>query len=202
MNTPAHAALNLLVLGRTERDALPVAIGAIAPDLPMLVFYAWERLVRGVPESAIWSQRYFDPGWQTVFDTSHSIPLLLIGLALVYVTSRVAGRTGQSGPQRFIGLFLGSMVIHALADLPLHREDAHRHFFPLSDWRFVSPVSYWDPRHFGVYAGIGEIVLVVGASIFLYRRYRGRGRWIIGVLGAVYALFVLFAISAWSGMIG
>ena len=210
MTTPAHAALSLIVLGRSERNALPVALGAVAPDAPMLVFYLWERLVRGVSEGRIWSERYFDPGWQVVFDIPSSIPLLALALCilLVLVGRRSTGRFPAAGvaatprPARLTAatLFVASMILHALGDLPLHREDAHRHFFPFSDWRFISPVSYWDPEHYGGYAAVGEVVLVLAVSVFLFRAYRGRGRWIVAGVAGVYALFVGFAVRMWSGL--
>ena len=210
MTTPAHAALSLIVLGRSERNALPVALGAVAPDAPMLVFYLWERLVRGVSEGRIWSERYFDPGWQVVFDIPSSIPLLALALCilLVLVGRRSTGRLPASGvaatprPARLTAatLFVASMILHALGDLPLHREDAHRHFFPVSDWRFTSPVSYWDPDHYGGYAAVGEVVLVLAVSVFLFRAYRGRGRWIVAGVAGVYALFIGFAVLMWSGL--
>ncbi|MPY88047.1 MAG: hypothetical protein GEU99_09005 [Luteitalea sp.] len=137
MNTPAHGILNLLVLPRRgEADAVvSVAIGAVLPDLPMVVFYAWERL-RAVPEGTIWGTDYYHAGWQAVFDDVHSLPVL----ALAWVLARLR----QS---RWSAMLLVSMMLHAVADLPLHREDAHRHFFPFSDWQLVSPVSYWHPAY-------------------------------------------------------
>ena len=210
MTTPAHAALSLIVLGRSERNALPVALGAVAPDAPMLVFYLWERLVRGVSEGRIWSERYFDPGWQVVFDIPSSIPLLALALCilLVLVGRRSTGRFPAAGvaatprPAKLTAatLFVASMILHALGALPLHREDAHRHFFPFSDWRFISPVSYWDPDHYGGYAAVGEVVLVLAVSVFLFRTYRGRGRWIVAGVAGVYALFIGFAVLMWSGL--
>ncbi len=211
MTTPAHAALSLIVLGRSERNALPVALGAVAPDLPMLVFYFWERLVRGVSEGRIWSERYFDPGWQVVFDIPSSIPLLVLTLCLLLVlvgrrppagSIPSAGAAAAPRPARLTAsaLFVASMILHALGDLPLHREDAHRHFFPFSDWRFTSPVSYWDPDHYGGYAAIGEVLLVLAVSFFLFRAYRGRGRWIVAGVAGIYALFVGFAVLVWSGL--
>lgn len=211
MTTPAHAALSLIILGRSERNALPVALGAVAPDVPMLVFYLWERLARGVSEGRIWSERYFDPGWQVVFDIPSSIPLLLLALCILLV---LIGRRSTAGPVPSAGvaaaprparltawaLFVASMILHALGDLPLHREDAHRHFFPFSDWRFTSPVSYWDPDHFGGYAAIGEVLLVLAVSVFLFRAYRGRGRRIVLGVAGVYALFIGFAVLMWSGL--
>lgn len=211
MTTPAHAALSLIVLGRSERNALPVALGAVAPDVPMLVFYLWERLARGVSEGRIWSERYFDPGWQVVFDIPSSIPLLLLALGIAVMAGRrapaTAGAPGTGAPpgwQRGLrtapALFIASMIVHALGDLPLHREDAHRHFLPFSDWRFISPVSYWDPEFHGGYAALGEVVLVLAVSIFLFRTYRGTGRWIVAAVGAIYALFIAFALVVWSGI--
>ncbi|WP_419938960.1 hypothetical protein [Candidatus Palauibacter sp.] len=211
MTTPAHAALSLIVLGRSERNALPVALGAVAPDAPMLVFYLWERLVRGVSEGRIWSERYFDPGWQVVFDIPSSIPLLVIALCILLVLvgrRSTAGRIPSAGvaatprTARLTAwtLFVASMILHALGDLPLHREDAHRHFFPVSDWRFTSPVSYWDPAHYGGYAAAGEVVLVLAVSVFLFRAYRGRGRWIVAGMAGIYALFIGFALLMWSGL--
>lgn len=217
MTTPGHAALSLIVLGRSERNALPVALGAVAPDVPMLVFYLWERLARGMPEGRIWSERYFDPGWQVVFDIPSSIPLLAVALGIVALAGRrvaavrpdLAAGIGSGSWRAPLGLprpfaaaalFVASMILHALGDLPLHREDAHRHFLPFSDWRFTSPVSYWDPDHFGGYAAVGEVVLVVAASVFLFRAYRGRGRWIVAGVAGIYALFIGFAVLMWSGL--
>ena len=211
MTTPAHAALSLIVLGRSERNALPVALGAVAPDLPMLVFYVWERLVRGMSEGRIWSERYFDPGWQVVFDIPSSIPLLVLALGIVVLAGGRAAAVASgletglaSGLRRRLrtapALFVASMIVHALGDLPLHREDAHRHFFPFSDWRFTSPVSYWDPAHYGGYAALGEVVLVLAVSVFLFRAYRGRGRWIVAGVAGIYALFIGFAVLMWSGL--
>ena len=177
----------------------------------MLVFYIWERLVRGMSEGRIWSERYFDPGWQVVFDIPSSIPLLALALGLVVLLGRRAASAGP-GPESGVAsglrggwrtapaLFVASMILHALGDLPLHREDAHRHFFPFSDWRFTSPVSYWDPAHYGGYAALAEVVLVLAVSVFLFRRYRGRGRWIVAGVGGIYALFIGFALLMWSGI--
>jgi len=38
-----------------------------------------------------------------------------------------------------------SMFLHCLADFPLHTEDAHRHFWPFSDFRLDIGISYWNP---------------------------------------------------------
>ena len=64
MNTPAHAVFSLLVLGRKEHpeDVTPIAIGAVLPDMPMVLFYFVHRVIFGVPEMAIWTEAYFMTG--------------------------------------------------------------------------------------------------------------------------------------------
>ena len=43
-----------------------------------------------------------------------------------------------------IALFSAALV-HLTLDFPLHNDDARAHFWPLTNWKFTSPVSYWDP---------------------------------------------------------
>ena len=63
MNTPTHVLLALAIAGRTDRRArvLALVFGAVLPDLPILLFYAWHRLA-GTVESLIWSHHYYLPG--------------------------------------------------------------------------------------------------------------------------------------------
>ncbi len=63
MNTPAHAVLNLALLGsgRGREFTRPILAGALLPDLPILLFYLWERPVEGSSEALIWSEAYFRP---------------------------------------------------------------------------------------------------------------------------------------------
>jgi len=188
VNTPAHAIVNLWLLGRRDKPrlALPILLGGILPDLPIVLFYAWEK-VRGVPERVIWSQHYFAPGSQVVADIGHAIPLLVLG----YWLARRLHATRSAA-------LLTSMMLHALVDLPLHHDDAHRHLWPLSSWRFASPISYWDPAHGGRWATLAEIVLVLVGSAVLLRRFESRGiRIAIAAIATLYATFFAFVIVVW-----
>lgn len=127
---------------------MAASIGAIVPDAMMFVFYAVEKLVLQSSEKQIWSERYFASAWQNIFDSFNSIPIVMIALGIAWWTNH-----------RWSFVFLASMLIHFALDLPLHHDDGHRHFFPFWDWRFASPISYWDPKHFGIPAAIGEVVL-------------------------------------------
>lgn len=153
----------------------------------MFGFFIYEKIMK-VPESVIWNQHYFDPRWQTFFDLFNSIPFILFGLIGAY-----AARS------QVIGAGLISMLIHTLGDLPVHHGDGHRHFFPFSDWRFDSPVSYWDPAHFGHIFGWVEFALVIGLCIWLIGRYRGAMRITAILIGCLHALFSVFALLYWGG---
>jgi hypothetical protein len=178
LNTPAHLVVSVAVFGSGAGRSYTrwIASGAMLPDLPMFGFYAWERLVRGSSERVIWGQAYFDPAWQDLFDLFNSIPLAAAGLGLALALRR-------AGP----AWLAGAALLHQLMDLPLHREDAHRHLLPLSDWRFTSPVSYWDPAHYGAWVALGEVALVAGSCWVLWYRYPQRGlRVALASLTALY----------------
>jgi hypothetical protein len=135
MNTPTHAALNFLVLGR--KPAAPrawIVLAAVLPDVPMFAFFLYEARVRGESMERIFREIYFEPGWQTLFDVFHSIPLFVL-LGLWFLWRRQ--RTGQ--------LFAASLLLHSLVDWPTHLEDAHAYFWPI--WRepLRGFVSYWHP---------------------------------------------------------
>ena len=182
MNTPAHLVVSALVLGRDRWQPHWLAItgGALVPDLPMIVFFVYERFVLGASQRLIWSTRYFDPGWQTFFDVFNSLPFIAVALLIAWRLRSTASLA-----------FLSSMAVHCLADLPLHREDAHGHFFPLTNWRFESPVSYWDPQHYGLLVLVAELLLVVLGAAILMRYYRPRAWRIIGMVVLVSYLIPL-----------
>lgn len=186
MNTPAHAIVNLLVLGR--RNAPSVALGAVAPDLPMLLFYGVEKLVLATPEHVIWMEAYFTPSWQAVFDSVHSFPVIAVAACLAW----------WRGSSKAVSFFC-SMALHSAGDFLLHHDDAHRHFFPFSDWRFESPVSYWDPRHYGNLVAPIESLVVIAGSLWLMSRYReGRTRVLLGGAVVLYALYIGYALYVWA----
>ncbi len=80
------------------------------------------------------------------------------------------------------------MLLHIFGDLPLHHDDAHRHFFPLLDWRFLSPVSYWDPAHHGQWASLVEFIAVLAAALIMYRWRPLLRPWV----SAIFALYLLY----------
>ncbi len=190
MNTPAHIILSAVVLGRgrTRANWLAITAGAVLPDLPMFGFYLYQRFGLEQSERIIWSVVYFDPDWQQFFDLFNSLPLIAVGVSLaLWRRSRAA-----------LAFFL-SMALHVAGDLPLHREDAHGHFYPFSSWHFESPISYWDPAHYGLIVGSVEVVGVLVGSLFLIRRGTP-WRYVGLVTLGLYGLFAAFAIRTWAGL--
>ena len=162
MNTPTHAILGLALLPKQDKwgGAGAIVLGGFLPDLPMFGFYAYQKLI-GTPEREIWGDHYFRDSWQLLFDVFNSFPLF-IGLLLV------SWWAGWQGPFfQWMGLLSASALLHLACDLPVHFDDSHRHFLPFSNWRFQSPVSYWDPRHYGRQFATLEALLALGLSIWL-----------------------------------
>jgi hypothetical protein len=189
MNTPAHLVLNGLLLGRGRWRAhwIGVTGGAIAPDLPMFVFYLYQRVIVGASEGRVWSEAYFEPRWQALFDLFNSLPLIALGAVLAWRARATAWLA-----------FFASMAVHCLADLPLHREDAHAHLSPISSWRFQSPVSYWDPAHHGLLFIGAEVLLLVVGAIALTRYAPPRAWPVIGGSSLlVYVVLAGFALAVW-----
>lgn len=189
MNTPAHAVFNLIVLGRKNHpeDLTPIAFGAVLPDMPMVLFYSVHKVILGTPEMVIWTEAYHSPGWQVFFDLLNSLPIIaLIGF--------VAWQLGS----RWITILSASMALHALCDLPLHNTDAHRHFYPFSDWRFESPISYWDPSHYGLWFAGAEIAMVIIGALWLLRRYQSRwAKSLFALVAISYVVYIGYVIVVW-----
>ena len=159
MKTPSHAIINLAILGRVQDSEfnLLIVMGGILPDIPIFLFYFWAKYVARLPESTIWSQAYYEPVVQNIVALFHSIPLAAIGWIVAY----------YFGWQSVQVLFL-SMILHSLGDLPVHNDDAHRHFFPFSNYRFISPFSYWDRNHYGSIVSLVEMLLVLLSSYHVF----------------------------------
>ncbi|MGB3510066.1 MAG: hypothetical protein WBA93_12650 [Microcoleaceae cyanobacterium] len=152
MNTPSHAIINLALLAKPQLPEanLAIVIGGILPDIPIFLFYFWAKFIARLPEAKIWSEAYYQPFIQNLVAIFHSIPLAMIGLLISYYFGC-----------EILQVICISLILHSLLDLPVHNNDAHRHFFPLSNYRFISPISYWDPKHYGSIVALVEMLLVL-----------------------------------------
>jgi hypothetical protein len=70
----------------------------------------------------------------------------------------------------------GSALMHLGFDFLLHHDDGRAHFWPLSNWIFQSPVSYWDPAHYGTWVGMIEISVSLILCVVIWRRFQSAAR--------------------------
>ncbi len=190
MRTHGHAILNLALLDAAGAPSLtPVFWGAIAPDLSITVFYLWVKLVERLPEVRIWGEAYNRPGWQVLVATGHSLPLAFLGMAIAHGQGWLA-----------LQWFFLSMVLHDLADVPIHHHDAHRHLFPISNWRFISPLSYWDLRHHAPAVTLVESLVVAIATLALWPAISTLwGHGLLLLCNAIYAWGYWRGYAPWRG---
>ena len=189
MTTHSHAILNIALLSKRDKPFLHcyAFIGAVLPDLPLFIFFIIESIIRKTPEAELWGTRYFTESWQNFFDIFNSIPLILILLGIGYYLLN----------SEKITVFAWSLLIHCAFDLLTHNDDGHHHLYPLSDFAFESPISYWDPEHYGRIVAPIERVVILAASIYLFPRLKTRlARWCLIIVNilfiASYLLFFLF----------
>ena len=151
MNTPAHMALSLAALGGQRRrgDWLCLLIGAILPDAFLFVAHF-------LPDIGLAELRGATAVLANVFN---SLPLYLLALVAGYFAGL-----------RWLVLIAASALLHIAFDLPFHADDAHIHFYPFTDWRLFSPVSFWDADHFGRIVGILEGALFAICFAVIWRR--------------------------------
>lgn len=164
------------------------ALGGILPDLPMYVIISGLRL-QGESLDRIFREIYWENWWQIANAVGHNFWLwtitAFICLALLKTGSGVREEFRHGTLAAWIFALSASALIHSVIDFLCHRNDAHMHFWPVTQWRFRSPVSYWDPAHYGQWFGLFEAGLGIFLAILLFGRYRNIG------LRAILAVFVI-----------
>ncbi|MEM7526864.1 MAG: cobalamin biosynthesis protein CobQ [Pseudomonadota bacterium] len=161
MNTATHLVVAGAALARPGRPGrnLAVVLGALLPDIWIFGFWAYYR-AQGVPEWRLWRELYWQEPWQTVGAIANSAPLA--------VACFVAGLILR---RRWLMVLAGAMLLHLALDFPVHADDAHRHLWPLLDWRFHSPLSYWDVRHHADIVIWVEAAITIACLAVLARRF-------------------------------
>lgn len=172
MNTPAHMALGLALLGRRASRAewVAIAAGALLPDVILFLRFGLD-------------------GWRN--EATLRLLTDVFNSAPVYAAILVAGVLAR---RRWLVLLAASALLHVAFDLPLHAGDARAHFWPFTDWRYASPVSFWDHDHHGRIVGLLEGVLFAVCLGVIWRNVRAWwARALCLAFAAVYAVtFVHF----------
>ncbi len=153
----------LLTKPGDQRRNWAVLAGALLPDLSIFVLVGWARLVENQPHRQIWRETYWQEPWQTLSAISNSYIIWGLFAALAWWLD-----------WRIWTFLAAAMLVHMCLDLPFHASDAHKHFWPLTDWRFHSPLSYWDDHHHSRWVGMLELGLVLASMIVLWQRFDSR----------------------------
>lgn len=162
--------------------------GGFLPDAFLFAVWGVSKL-EGVPEGDLWTRVYWSDGVQLGQAISNSFPLFALVLAGALLLGSRAG-----------AVFAGAALIHLVCDFLLHAKDAHQHFWPFSAWRFESPISYWDPAHFGAIVAMIEASLALALIVVLFRRFQHG--WIRAVLilsGLTYLAVPAYFIFSFGG---
>lgn len=175
MNTPSHW-LMTVVGARALRIAPPkwaLGLGAVAPDIPLGILSfggIWFFTnVKGWTMQETFPHLfknlfYNHPGWIGPHNFLHSPTSLILMVGLAWWICRASkGRTYRVA--RWFKFFLCSCLFHSIVDVLTHFDDGPLLFFPFNwSWRFSSPVSYWDPEHFGrqfmAFEAILDLILI------------------------------------------
>lgn len=177
---------------------LAALFGALLPDASLFVMYFIAK-AQGVADSVIWKDWYYSHTWQQIGAVSNSIPLFAGIGAIAYTLHTyivvLAVRMAKISALLIIACL--AALLHCFTDLPLHHDDGHPHFWPFSDWIFSSPVSYWDPSHYGNQWSIIELILALVLIVYLWRRYENLwSRVFLLFTGMSYGAVALFWIAA------
>jgi hypothetical protein len=166
MNTQSHILMGAVLFGHNvPRRAWAGMFGGLIPDVPMLAIVLALK-ISGVPDQTIFGELYWQNWWQVTNAVAHSF--ILWGALLVFSLA-----LRHKAPWwTLVAIFSASALIHTSIDFLVHREDAHMSFWPLTRWKFVSPVSYWDWRHYGRYFSVFEATLGLLMASLLFMRFR------------------------------
>jgi hypothetical protein len=189
MITPSHIIYSWALAQKTEangknppqkqapRRTLAFVLGALFPDTPTYLFFIVCGLILGYSGEAMWDDLYFNSSWSIPITLFHSFWLWPVIIAIC----------------TYFGLpwlrwFSISALFHALVDFFVHTDDAYRHFWPFSDWKFHSPVSYYRQSEYGNWVSALDSVLVLTLLTYLYTKYTGKWRLLILGVGTLYGV--------------
>lgn len=169
-------------VGEGRRNAAAL-FGGFVPDLSLYALAGVAILWMGVPAETVFREYYYSPAWQQIFKIDNSFVIWGAVLVVALWTKR-----------HVLSVFAASGLLHIALDFPFHNDDARPHFWPISDWVFESPVSYWDPAHYGGMIGWVEWLACAVCLAALWRRFSG---WVGRSLVLLAAVVQVAPMLAW-----
>ncbi|MCB0191548.1 MAG: metal-dependent hydrolase [Anaerolineae bacterium] len=190
MQTYSHFLITAIGQTQLKRRGLAVSttailVGSVLPDIPFAIltavfmaYYTWFAPLpvtnQSVMEYLHFDLYFNDPLWIASHNFFHA-PLILLALGILGWS--VMRQQQQWGVLLF--WFAVGAGLHSVIDIFTHHNDGPLLLFPLN-WqlRFLSPVSYWHPDHYGlIFAPLEHLLDVVLATylvVFWLRRRRMR----------------------------
>lgn len=164
---------------KVQVDTWALLLGSFMPDMPLvlftLVFWAQRYIFGDTPVDgsifgAEYDNLYFnDPAWIIGHSAFHAPPMIILYLTIGYWFGI---RQGKAWARALFWFAIGC-GLHSALDIVTHHNDGPLLFFPF-DWRtrFTSPISYWDPNHYGaIFAPLEHILnVILLAWLFISRR--------------------------------
>lgn len=186
MMTQTHLLIAVAALARSNVETRNRAViaGALIPDIAIYGLFV-VAILTGIPQSELWDDVYWQAGWQSVFAIGNSAPLYFSILLIALLAKR---KNSAAWPE-WLSVFAYAALLHLVADFPVHSDDAHQHFWPFTNWRFHSPLSYWEHDHYGMWVGLFESVLGIACALII--TYRFKRLWVsltVGVMSLPYLL--------------
>jgi len=185
MNTPAHLILGAALFSKRDNTRLLTGalLGGLLPDISLYVMAGVSLFILGISPDVVFNDLYFSDNWQLVFSVDNSFLIwTAVFAAAFYFKSPF-----------FIAL-ASAALLHLVCDFGLHNDDARIHFWPLSNWRFESPFSYWDSNH---HAGIVAPLEGAAVAIALLYLITGKLRLVIKLGLTTLFLAELFVLRSW-----
>ncbi len=199
MMTSTHILMGAAISSRSHFRPLYIVLawlGGFTPDASMFALVVYSRF-GGEGTEDLWSRAgglYWQEPWQFYSAVSNSFPMwilfCLIGLFLFRRSKRL----------KSIGLgvliFSTAAFAHVIVDFMTHASDAHIHFWPFSDWRFHSPISYYEKAHFGRIVSIFEATMGLSIIAYLVTKFKQLPvRILAPLLGLPYLIITWFLFS-------
>lgn len=155
-------------------------IGSVMPDMPLTAIFFVTAIMDTIQGNVIdeelpsYTQQlfnvwFFESPWvKTAHNLFHGPIPVLVYILIGYFAWQNGRKWGAS-----LFWFGCACMLHTLIDIPLHYDDGPLLLFPFNfDFRYYSPVSYWDPDRFGSVFTIFEHILVVGMLIWIWFDWR------------------------------
>ncbi|CAN5696581.1 hypothetical protein BH24ACT22_BH24ACT22_20390 [soil metagenome] len=156
---------------------IAAAVGAAFPDLPSFAGTAYyvgtAYLTDGwssMNEEGVLDKIYFSGPFGGTGSMLHSAVPVTVMLVVYW-----AARLKRIDRRRILLWFLIGWFGHTFADFLTHVDDTRPLFWPISDWQWSSPVSYYNSNYYGrQFFFISHALIVLTMVGLLIRRLRNR----------------------------